>query len=343
MLDVNATSPDGRPLHAAGGAEATARAADEPVGTWKLQGGRGGAAFVTGHVHPDVDVVFIFADELLVKAVNVEAVDSVDDTRAFSFHLGRKLVSALGARPRMVVTAKEGPLEGPRVLANGVFDAEAGEARLLDAMRRGRFVTKKGFLARMKALDPKWRRAVLEGYTELNEYFRARFGYTLFVAHGSLLGLWRDGGFIPHDDDFDLAYVSNATSPEEVREERYAIACRMEADGWAVKIGASGLIKPQTKGRKLLDIMPGWWMDDAFWCQAWTRLPLSRDQLEPLRPVEFLGFHVWVPRDPEAFLDEKYGPGWRTPDPAYQPKRPPGSEEVLARGRADARELERFG
>ena len=86
-----------------------------------------------------------------------------------------------------------------------------------------------------------------------------------------------------------------------------------------------------------------WWQDGYFWCQAWTRLPLKRSDLEPFRQVAFLGRSVWIPNDPDTFLRHKYGERWKTPDPAYTPKRPPGAMEVLARGMAEDRELARFG
>src|SRR5690606_26036568 len=41
-----------------------------------------------------------------------------------------------------------------------------------------------------------------------------------------------------------------------------------------------------------------------------------RDSLFPLSTVEWEGMTLPAPRDPEAFLAMRYGPGWRTPIPA---------------------------
>ena len=346
IVEANAEHLDYRALQEdpaiAGRGGSDAACVPEP-GAWRLEAAKRGAVDVLGWVPNGTRHVFLFADDVLVKIIEVPPGEAPRAKLRFRFRMRAKLVRVLGARASIVVSTAFGTLSGPAPDAVLRTADDAEESTLLEAFASGRIVNKKGYLILRKDLDPRWQQRVLAAYAELDAYFFEQFGYHLFVAHGSLLGLWRDGGFIPHDDDFDVAYVSTHTSPEAIRDERFEIATRLEADGWRVTIGASGLIKPRYKGSKLLDIMPGWWQDGYFWCQAWTRLPLKRSDLEPFRQVAFLGRSVWIPNDPDTFLRHKYGERWKTPDPAYTPKRPPGAMEVLARGMAEDRELARFG
>jgi phosphorylcholine metabolism protein LicD len=45
--------------------------------------------------------------------------------------------------------------------------------------------------------------------TYLRDNILNQLDYTWFIENGTLLGAWRNGSFIPHDDDFDIAILVN--------------------------------------------------------------------------------------------------------------------------------------
>lgn len=69
-----------------------------------------------------------------------------------------------------------------------------------------------GDLQLSKKLDHAWQAQVIDMYRRVGDVVRDKHGHEIFVVYGTLLGQVRERGFIAHDDDFDAAYVSRATS-----------------------------------------------------------------------------------------------------------------------------------
>ncbi|WP_045214051.1 LicD family protein [Desulfonatronovibrio magnus] len=218
-----------------------------------------------------------------------------------------------------------------------------------DLFDKGWYLTKKGGLILPLAVDEHKRSKVFALYVGLNKYFKKNFGYNLWVAHGSLLGLYRDRALIPFDDDFDLAYLSRMTNQREIMFERIHIASKMKLDGWNMSFSATGLFKLMPKDEvgdpekdKYLDIMPAWWQNNHLFCLAWTMFKITPEDMMPLQEVEYYGTKFLFPRRPEVFLRHKYGPGWNTPNKGYTPKRPAGSDQILNQGMARPAEVAMF-
>src|SRR5690606_28758677 len=72
---------------------------------------------------------------------------------------------------------------------------------------------------------------ILDRTDELIAHLRD-LGLAPFVVGGTLLGGVRDGSLLPHDDDADIAYLSEYTSPAEVAVEGYRVGAALEALGY---------------------------------------------------------------------------------------------------------------
>jgi hypothetical protein len=153
----------------------------------------------------------------------------------------------------------------------------------------------------------------------LIEKLEAR-GLTAFANSGTLLGLVRDGGFIAHDDDIDLALVVPGGDVTEVA-----------ATWWGVRrdLLAAGLLDAEFEARERLhakartsagtgvDLFPAWVIDGLLWVWPHTPGAVAAERVLPPEPRHVAGVAMPVPRDPEPLLEQNYGPGWRVPDPTW--------------------------
>lgn len=294
---------------------------------------------ISGNVPENVDTVYLFHDELLLKAINTEP--QGPGTRSFRFKLRTWLARNLREGAKLALTCDGGLIPYRQEADCHTVTSGAPDDRLRRRMLEGAIVSKKGMIHRPVTTDPEWRHKALEAYSQTRHYFSRTFGYDVWVAYGTLLGLWRDGDLIPYDDDFDAIYVSQSDTPEAMAEERRRILNRMRADGLPAKIGESGVLK--VGERKLLDLAPGYWHGGCLVVQAFTIQDISPEQIEPLRKMQFEGTELLLPNDPTAFLAREYGENWDTPDPAFVTKRPEDPENLLVRGKATNEDVRRFG
>lgn len=304
----------------------------QPIGLW--QGTRKGRRLILrGQLLRDFGRIFVFVDDLLLKAINTRPASGEGPVRReFRLSLVRQVTRRFSRRPAIVVATERG------VLYHGDNERQwkprlrRADDTLAERLERGELINKKGRIIVPRNRDEEWQRQVLDTYQEMDAWLERHYGYRLWIIYGSLLGLMRENDFIPHDDDFDTAYLSRHDNPEAVRKELVEIAHLMIDDGIPVRISPTGVLKPLKSGRaKALDIYGTWLAEGHFWAQSTTKVPMRREEMEPFQNREFKGRQVLVPARPEAFLERKYGPDWRSPDPGYQRRMAEGAKEALAR------------
>lgn len=145
----------------------------------------------------------------------------------------------------------------------------------------------------------------------------------VYVMSGTLLGPYRDGRLMRHDDDADLGYLSAHSHPADVAREAFVIGRKLRAAGFEVVRNSGGHVQIHFahEGRpdSYVDVFTGWITDDGWWHQGFAiRARLLREQLVPPTSIEVEGRPEPAPRDPEAALEANYGPGWKVPDPSYR-------------------------
>ena len=147
-------------------------------------------------------------------------------------------------------------------------------------------------------------------------------GVKPFLAYGTLLGAVRDGTFIGHDSDADLAYVSAHRHPVDAILESFRLHRRLLAMGYHV-VRHSGLafkviVRESDGSLRGLDVFGGLIRDGNLYLMGEVGHPFSEEWLEPRSEVTLAGRAFPAPRAPEHLLEAMYGPGWRVPDPAYK-------------------------
>lgn len=171
------------------------------------------------------------------------------------------------------------------------------------------------------------RRHIIEGTARAIADLRDHVGIDAHVSYGCLLGAVREGRMIGHDSDTDLAYLSAHTSPADVVRESFRIEREMRELGWKV-VRMSGadlkLFLPLPDGRSVhVDVFGAFHVEGVFYQLGGRSGTLPRSALTPASTVVLQGVELAAPADPEAVLEFLYGPGWRVPDPAFQPVDPP--------------------
>jgi hypothetical protein len=192
-------------------------------------------------------------------------------------------------------------------------------------VRHHRILSKHGFKTPLYARDIG---AILRQIARLEEIVAIETGQTLFLSYGTLLGCIRDHAFIPHDDDIDVAWVFDARDFDDMLAKRTALLTRLSTypdvaieDPHPAKARVNCSIKIAKAGPGIrLDLFPLWRTPDGQVHGMMERLKvraLKGDWFGAFRRAEFYGGSVWVPEQAEAFLEDRYGPGWVTPDPSY--------------------------
>ena len=145
-------------------------------------------------------------------------------------------------------------------------------------------------------------------------------GLRPFLVCGTLLGHYRDGGWIPHDDDVDLGLLASEF------QRRAEIVEAMRRRGYVVRANDAYLVSFHRPG------LPAVFLDICSFYERDGRIAFSIEEpeqgrrytyhfprgiFEEFRAVRFLGrFDVWIPVRTEEFLTVAYG-DWRVPQTAF--------------------------
>jgi SAM-dependent methyltransferase len=162
----------------------------------------------------------------------------------------------------------------------------------------------------------------LDRIDELLEVLRERAGVPAFICYGTLLGAVRNGRLIGHDNDVDIAYVSEMATPVDVVREAFRVERILAAEGWTVRRGSGSRVNVRIRRAdgsvRYVDVFTAHWVEGILYMPSDTGFRLPRETILPLTTVELHGHQMPAPADYERLLAATYGPGWRTPDPSFK-------------------------
>jgi hypothetical protein len=262
--------------------------------------------------HGGADRVEILANDQLLASVRADR-RSGAAARRFRIIFRWQSLTTLPARTVFTVRAGARPLVQPtggQEWVVEVFGAERAEHRLAGRL------TKKG--TRREALSDLQDEGIVWDAVRTVVEALSRAGRTGFVLYGTLLGAVREGRIVAGDDDVDLAFVANATTEADLREELLDLSCALLAQGLTIAVKeAHGWAALEVHvGPVAIDLTAILIVGDRAW--AYRRVCADSDAYSPPVQLDVDGGPVPVPADPERVLASIYGSSWRTPDPDFQ-------------------------
>lgn len=145
--------------------------------------------------------------------------------------------------------------------------------------------------------------------------FLKQQGAQPFINSGTLLGYWRDGRPIVHDDDFDIAVIMTGDSLSDIfaawRKIIAAITLKYDA------IDKGNFLSVRIQGGVQVDIFPAWIDNNRLHVYPYCWADVGADAILPLADFPVRDVVLPVPADPDALLAVNYGPNWRVPDPFW--------------------------
>ena len=137
-----------------------------------------------------------------------------------------------------------------------------------------------------------------------------------FLNSGTLLGYFRDGRPIPHDDDFDLGILVKGDTEDEAAQNWRRF---VKAVGEKIRVINKGsFVALKLSNGVQVDLFACWTVDGNLFVHPYCWADIGEDALLPMAQLNVRGRDFPIPADPDAVLSVNYGPNWRVPDPFWR-------------------------
>ena len=257
--------------------------------------------------------------------------------RDFKATIVHHVVNEFPDRSRLSLRVGGAPLVTVDGAPSVDVEVPGGTGKLSAMITGGRLITKKGRWADAAVRTGERDDLYFAAYARAKQFFEETLGRKLFVSYGTLLGCLRDHRLIPGDDDFDVSYVSEATEPDQLKDDGRQVMQALLKAGFDCRVAMDGRMFHLRIGPVVLDVNPFWFHAGRAW--SFDGHDLDPTVFEPVRTLDVGGEEVYVPHQAEAFLAENYGSDWRVPKSDFQYHRDKGDVAVLRRARLTPSEV----
>jgi len=173
---------------------------------------------------------------------------------------------------------------------------------------------------RVFALMPNDEKAnIAKKLAELMDRIEQDLGLKSFVTSGTLLGATRNGELLPHDDDIDISYLSNAHDEAGILAERQQLFDYLSEQGMRPKISGRGThVQASLVPSLTLDFFVAFHQGATIDISPLPRGNLKASDILPLEKSSLYGVPVNAPANVCNVLANNYGPNWRVRDPSWR-------------------------
>ncbi|ACQ79435.1 LicD family protein [Beutenbergia cavernae DSM 12333] len=163
---------------------------------------------------------------------------------------------------------------------------------------------------------------ILDRLDELLEITR-EIGLRPFVVGGTLLGAVREGTVLSHDDDADLAYLSEHTHPADLALESFGIERELTGRGLEVLRHSAAHLQvtfrtPDGAVDGYVDLFTAFFKDGYINQPFHVRGRMESASMLPFSTVTLEGRSYPAPARPADWLVINYDENWHTPLPGYR-------------------------
>ncbi len=213
------------------------------------------------------------------------------------------------------------PISGEGAFKSPTEDGKSNLKVLKRRLSNGYVFNKIGWLQLSMKLDVDRQNKMIALYKETAKILKKERNITPFIIYGSLLGHVREGGFIGHDDDFDIAYLSEKRLGEDASKELVEIAETLRDNGLVVELRATAIHVHDRDNPKLkIDLFHLYFNENdelAFpFGVAGTKHFLKKDW-KGTTNRRFASHIVVAPKNARKLVECIYGESWRTPTPGF--------------------------
>jgi hypothetical protein len=160
-----------------------------------------------------------------------------------------------------------------------------------------------------------------QAYSQLSQFLadlKQGFGVNAFVSSGTLLGFARNGEFLAHDDDLDICYISNESTPEKIVKERKEIIAFLVDKAYRVAESDVAHLWVHSREDVQFDLFTGWIKNDRCMMNPLPLPGVAVSDVLPLQTMDSHGYPIMLPAKPEALMVLNYGENWQVPDPLWK-------------------------
>lgn len=149
--------------------------------------------------------------------------------------------------------------------------------------------------------------------------------HNVCFGFGAVLGIVREGDLLGYDDNLDVIVGFEPGQAATLTEGKEQIRDCLTGHGYVVSgsyFALHHVARPD--GGPKVSVFAGIFEDDVVSWYPGKRGDLTRQMIFPPIRRKLLGRDCPVPRRPEGYLRQIYGPDWPTPDPRFRHRWKPG-------------------
>jgi len=110
------------------------------------------------------------------------------------------------------------------------------------------------------------RNSLVNNMVSLAIFMKDKFNLDIYLVYGTLLGVIRENDFIAHDNDIDLAYLSNKNNAKDVLDEFYKISSTLKEYKMLSRLCDKGQMHVYSPNRThKYDMWTSWIAKDKFY------------------------------------------------------------------------------